>query len=246
MKKGVKKTLIILGVIIILLILLLGIIMYRFKSEMATMATMETKEFDKVVFSISDPTANMFLVKGKGKYIAIDAGNDKEKIKRELIKLKIESNDIAAVFLTHTDSDHIGALDLFKNAKIFISKEEEQMINGKTARFLFFKMKANYKYALMNDNEVKVISGIKIKGILIPGHTPGSMCYFVADKYLFTGDSISLKSGKAGVFSDLFNMDSKVQGESLKKLTNLAGIKYVFTAHHGYTDDYIKAFKDIQ
>jgi hydroxyacylglutathione hydrolase len=246
MKKGVKRVLLIIGIVILAIILFLGIIMYKINSGTKGMATIQTKKIIKGIYAVNDNTANMYLIKIKDKYIAIDAAKEKEIIKQELKKLNINADDVAAVFLTHTDWDHTGALGLFKNAKIFISKEEEQMINGTTARFFFMKNKAHFKYSTMNDNEVQAVSGIKIKGILTPGHTPGSMCYLIGDQYLFTGDSLSLISGKAGVFSDLFNMDSKTQRESLKKLVNLTGIKYIFTAHHGYTDDYLKAFKDIK
>jgi glyoxylase-like metal-dependent hydrolase (beta-lactamase superfamily II) len=69
------------------------------------------------------------------------------------------------------------------------------------------------------------------------------MCYIVDDQYLFTGDTMSLMNGRAGIFSDFFNMDSAIQKESIRRIGALPGIAYVFTAHHGITDDYRKAFE---
>lgn len=83
---------------------------------------------------------------------------------------------------------------------------------------------------------------IKIKGILTPGHTPGSMCWIINDKYLFIGDAMSIKSGKAELFNSIFNMDDDLQARSLKKLAKLKGIKYVFSDHYGYTNDFESAF----
>lgn len=116
------------------------------------------------------------------------------------------------------------------------------MINGQTSRFLFLKNKLAYTYELLEDNQILDIAGLKVKGILTPGHTPGSMCYLVNDTWLFTGDSMSLVNGKVSEFNDLFNMDSETQRRSLRKLADLPAVKYIFTAHYGLTDDYQNAF----
>jgi glyoxylase-like metal-dependent hydrolase (beta-lactamase superfamily II) len=175
-------------------------------------------------------------------YIAIDAGNNEKRVRQELDKLKVDPDRVVAVFLTHTDADHVAALGLFRNAVIYISKAEEQMINGQTSRFLIFKNKLGYPYKLLEDNQILDASGLKVRGILIPGHTPGSMCYLVNDVYLFTGDSLSLKNGKVDTMIDFFNMDSEMQRRNLRKLAALPNVKYIFTAHYGFTDNYQYAF----
>jgi glyoxylase-like metal-dependent hydrolase (beta-lactamase superfamily II) len=88
------------------------------------------------------------------------------------------------------------------------------------------------------------VSGITVRGILTPGHTPGAMCFLIDEKYLFTGDSMSLLDGKVGLFNEMFNVDSEIQRESLKKLQNLEGVEYIFTAHYGATDDFSDAFSE--
>lgn len=251
MKKTVKRILI--GLSIGLLILLLVVSMFniksetdkiKFNSETDKMTPMETQEIVEGVYSIKDSYVNLFLIKSGDKYIAIDAGNNLESVKQEMEKLNIDHQKVVAVFLTHSHADHVGALELFKNATIYISKEEEQMINRQTSRFSIFKNKLNYDYELVEDNQIINISDLKIKGILTPGHTPGSMCYLINDKYLFTGDTMSLKSGNVDVFNDFFNMDTKTQRKSLKKLTGFPEVKYIFTAHYGFTDNYKKALKN--
>jgi len=251
MKKTVKRILI--GLSIGLLILLLVVSMFniksetdkiKFKSETDKMTPLDTQEIVEGVYSIKDSYVNLFLIKSGDKYIAIDAGNNLESVKQEMEKLNIDHQKVVAVFLTHSHADHVGALELFKNATIYISREEEQMINRQTSRFSIFKNKLNYDYELVEDNQIINISDLKIKGILTPGHTPGSMCYLINDKYLFTGDTMSLKSGNVDVFNDFFNMDTETQRKSLKKLTGFPEVKYIFTAHYGFTDNYKKAFNN--
>jgi glyoxylase-like metal-dependent hydrolase (beta-lactamase superfamily II) len=186
----------------------------------------------------------MYLIKGKTKYIAVDAGNDVKKIENEMKKLAIDKKDVAAVFLTHADSDHTAATDYLTDATIYLPKAEVQMINGSTRRLLFFHNKLNRKYTTLEDGQVTTIDGLSIKAILTPGHTPGSTCYLIDGKYLFTGDSMSLQNDRAELFSKVFNMDSETQKISLEKLAQITGVKFIFTAHHGYTDDFTKAFEN--
>jgi hydroxyacylglutathione hydrolase len=246
MRKGTKRFLLATGLVVCILILLIAALGIKFKAELSKMHPLETKEIISGVYAINDGIVNMFLVKGKKGFIAVDAGNETERIQREMKKLNIDPEEVTAVFLTHSDSDHVAAVATFKNAKIYLPREEEQMINGTTARFYITRNKINFKYEPVSDNEIIKTVGLEIKGIATPGHTPGAMCYLVNNKFLFTGDSLSLQSGKAGLFSKFINMDNETQLKSLKKLALVKGIKYIFTAHHGFNDNYEKAFADIK
>ena len=106
------------------------------------------------VFIVRDTFVNFFLIRSDEHYIAIDAGNDAEHIRQELDKLNIEAEKILAVFLTHTDSDHTAALSLFENATIYISKAEQQMIDGRTPRFWFIHNPFDYEAELVEDDQV--------------------------------------------------------------------------------------------
>ncbi len=242
MKKSIKKTGLIFGVPLTLILLLCAIIFSTVYFETKKMTPAKTQEIVSDVFSIKDKYVNLFIIKNGTQYIVIDAGNSAKNVSKELNQLKIDPKDVVALFLTHSDVDHIAALDLFSNAQIYLSKAEKQMINGQTARFLFMKNKLTSEYKLLEDNQTINVAGLKIQGILSVGHTPGSMCYLVNDTYLFTGDNMSLKNGKVGTFNDLFNMDSKTQKISLKKLAQLTGVSHIFTAHYGYTDNFKNAF----
>jgi hydroxyacylglutathione hydrolase len=245
MKKIFKRILWTIGIVVAIMVFFSTAYILKFRSEAKVMCPTETKEIVDGIFSIKDSFVNMFLIKDSDQYVAIDAGNNSKTILTELKKINIDPDKIKAVMLTHTDGDHVAGLKLFKNAKIYFSIPEEQMINGKKSRFLFVGNKIYSKnYSLLEDQQIIIIGKTKIMGILTPGHTAGSMCYLINDKYLFTGDALSLKAGKIDKFNDFFNVDSKTAVRSMSKITNLPSAEYIFSAHYGYTADYRNAVKD--
>ena len=246
MKKPVKILLIGLGSVIGLIIILALAYMIYFKINTSNMTSIDTKEVNEKIFSVKDDFVNMFLIRTNDKYIAIDAGNDISIIENQMKKLNIDPDKVAVVLLTHADADHTAALTLFKNATVYLSNEEEQMINGKTSRFFLYNNKIDTEYKLLNHNQEMDISGVKVRCILTPGHTPGSMCYLINGMYLFTGDTMSLKNGKVEIFTDAFNMDTETERKSLTMLSGMTGPEYIFTAHHGFTDNFAEAFSSWQ
>ena len=238
-----KKRLIFLGAVLGILVVLSGGVLVKLYLETRQMNSLETGNIVAGVYAVQDSYVNLFLVKASDTYIAFDAGNDKSLVQQGLEKLHIDPKRIVAVFLTHSDVDHIAACRLFPNAVIYLSKAEEQMVNGQTRRFLFMKNRLAPPYELVEDNQVIMISGLKIKGILTPGHTPGSMCFLVNETYLFAGDTMGIKNGEVTGFNDLFNMDSPRQEQSLAQLAALSGVKYIFTAHYGFSDSPEIAFR---
>lgn len=208
----------------------------------------ESHEATNGIYVIKDDTyINLHVIKNGDKYIIIDAGVNAEHVKKEMHRFGILPANVEAVFLTHTDYDHVGCVGLFKNAKVYLSSEEEQMINGKTPRALFFvKNKLKCEYHLIKDNEIIDFSGLIVKGILMPGHTPGSMCYIVDNKYLFTGDMLNLKNKKAALPFKPFNMNSNETEKSIERLSKLKGITYIFTAHAGYSNNFEETFGDMR
>ena len=209
--------------------------------EIAKMNHLETGEIVNNIYTIKTKNANFFIIKNKAGYIAIDAGGGDKKIaKTELNKLGIDPGKVTAVLLTHTDFDHTSALGLFASAKVYISKQEVQVIDGSTPRlFDLFNNRLKCAYATIEDDSNMEFDGLNVKPILTPGHTTGSMSYLVDSKYLFVGDALSLADGKVKLFNALFNMDDEIQKQSIAKLAKIQGVEYVFTAHYGFAKGYI-------
>lgn len=242
MNKIVKLALWIVASIILILTLISFIFFFKMKYEISQMHSLPTQEVVENIYAINDSFANLYLVKDSNNYIAIDAGNDIEIVKTELKKLAIDPEHISALFLTHSDADHVAALSLFKNAKIYLPKEELQMINGTTPRLLFVHNSIAYNdFLYMEDQDSVMIGNTTIKGISTPGHTPGSMCFVVNNRALFVGDAFNQADGKVINANDYFSMDIKRANDSFYKIKNLPNIEFIFTAHTGYCPDYKSA-----
>ncbi|OHD12047.1 MAG: hypothetical protein A2086_04150 [Spirochaetes bacterium GWD1_27_9] len=204
----------------------------------------ETSQVIENIFTVKGKIVNFYIVKDDKNLVCFDTGDNIDEIKKELVKININPLDVNYIFFTHSDYDHAGCLELFPNAKIYLSKDEEQMITGKKARMLFFFNKSIKNYTLLNDNETITIGNLKITGISMPGHTPGSMAYVLNDNILFTGDALLLKDNKVTNFPKFYTIDMETHKNSIKKIAGFENIKYLFTAHSGFTDNFNEAIKD--
>lgn len=242
MKISIKKVLIGVAIFFGILIVSIFVIGMKMKSEIGKIHASETAKITNDVFCIKNSFVNMFLVKDGDNYVAVDAGADVNVIRTEIAKLNIDTAKVIAVILTHGDGDHTGALSMFKKAKVYLAKDEEQMINGKTAKMFFVHNSITRKdYTLLDDQQELTISNTKVKCILTPGHTPGSMSYLINDSLLFVGDAFGLAKGKVVKPNSFFSKDMETAVKSFANISNLPTAKYIFTAHTGLTSDYKNA-----
>jgi len=119
------------------------------------------------------------------------------------------------------------------------------MLTGKKQKIPGYSNSISRKdYTLLEDKQTLNIGNVKIFGILTEGHTSGSMCYQVNEKYLFTGDILSLKNGKISTSVKFFDLDHDMANKAISKITNIPNVEYILTAHFGITNDYKNAVKD--
>ena len=243
MKKTVKRILIVAGIILCIPVLILGVIFYQMTSAMSEAVPLETGSIGDDILVIRDGISNIFFVRDGSQYILFDCANDKASVAEQMEVLGISPADVTAVFLTHTDSDHVGALGLFDHAKLYFSPKEEQMINGQTPRFFRIGKNSIHRtdYTLLDDRQQITIGNLTVQSYCVPGHTTGAMAYLVNDKYLFTGDVLSLEEGKIAPIPPIFNMNTPQALESMEIIRHIPKAEYIFTAHWGYTDDYLAA-----
>ncbi len=245
MKKIIKIVLIGVGSLIALLLLIGGVVFYKLKSETKKMYPVETGKIVDNIYAIKDEFVNMYVVEDSNQYLVIDAGKNIDVIAAEFKKLNIDPDKVVAVLLTHTDMDHVSGIPLFKNAKVYLSKQEVMMLTGEKQKIPGMSNSISRKdFILLEDKQNLKIGNENSFCILTEGHTSGSMCYQVNDKYLFTGDILSLVDGKLGPSVKFFDMDHEMATKSISKITKLPNVAYIFTAHFGYTNNYKNAVKD--
>jgi hydroxyacylglutathione hydrolase len=197
------------------------------------------------VYAVWDKDVNWFIYADGPHAIAIDAGYAGGTIQEELEQLPIPPESVSHVFLTHADHDHAGRLDLFTSAQVHLGKGEEQMIDGTTPRMLgvYHSPRVTHPYTVLSDGEVVTAGTISVQAIATPGHTLGSTSFLINDRVLFTGDTLALQNGLVRPFYRLFNMDTAIQRESIRKLARLEDVALLCTAHTGCTADYAEAMR---
>jgi len=234
MKKILKRTLWGIAILLGLMVVAAAVFVLNFFLTVRKMTPAETSSVNDSVFVVKDRFVNAYIFKGKQSYLMIDAGFGTDNFLSGLNKLGIAPEKITTILLTHTDGDHTGAIGLFTNPRIYMHRDEEQMINGQTAKMGPFKTKWKYgPYLLFDSNDTLDIDGLKIRIIHTPGHTPGSVCFVINNDYLLTGDNLVVIDGKAEHFIEKFNMNTAQQIESIRALPDLKSFKYILMAHHG-------------
>lgn len=238
-----KKALIGVGILGAALLAWAAIGLFPLFTAIASTHPIKTGRINQNVFAIKTLASNLYIVYLGEDTICIDAGANIHQVRKAFEKLHIKPASVKLVFLTHCDTDHTAALPLFKNAQVYLSINEEPFITGEKHRKFIKKLPVDTYYTT-NDGSITHLGNIQVKAIGTPGHTPGSVSYLVNETYLFTGDTLGLKNGKATTFSDYFNMDTAEQKSSICKLANLSNIALLCTGHHGVTDDFDQAMAD--
>jgi glyoxylase-like metal-dependent hydrolase (beta-lactamase superfamily II) len=171
-----KLILIILGGILAVLlipVILLGIGSLIEIQKMMKLVS-KTSKILSDVFTILDGHANVYFIKNKDGYIAIDGGEKPKVTLREMKKIGIKPSEVKHLFLTHSDFDHAGAIEIFTDAKVYLSKEESKLLTGEYKRTfgkfkISLKNKVKHSYSTLKDNEIINCLGRKVECFFDPG-----------------------------------------------------------------------------
>ena len=220
-----------------------GDVFARLHVRLGLVAPIGTGRISEGLYAVKTGAVNFYIYSKGDDYIALDSGIGTSAAIRELGKLGIDPRSVSAVFLSHSDFDHMGGLQAFSNATVYLSHAEEQMVAGKRVRRLciFRNKRIRRSYALLKDSDEVAAGSIKIEGIETPGHTPGSMSYLIDDSILFVGDTFTLRKGLACPVARIITMDPRALDSSIRKLAALDNVKLALTSHRGYTDDFYGA-----
>lgn len=197
----------------------------------------ETGIISPGLYTIRDDIVNIFILEKDSRLLVIDTGYNERTIREGFEKLGLRFSDVQAVLLTHSDFDHARLTTLFSHVPVYLSDEEEKMINGEKKRTFFSRNSLKGPYKTMETNSIQSIGSWDIKTVVVPGHTSGSACYII-DGCLFTGDTIAVKNNKITNDNAFFHMNKKTAAQNISLLSNLGSIDLVLTSHYGYSDAY--------
>lgn len=171
--------------------------------------------------------------------VVIDPGDDVDRI---IEAIGQSGKKLSAVLLTHGHFDHIGAIEGLRKyygdeLKVYASEAEKELlatpaINCSSSIGHPQSVIADVYFA---DGDIISEAGIDFKVIATPGHTIGSVCFYVkAEKVLFSGDTLfEMSVGR----TDLPTGSGRTLTESIqKRLYVLEDDVTVYPGHGGSTD----------
>ena len=178
----------------------------------------------KTVLGVYQENAYILIDDTTRDALIIDPGDEGESLVRYLESLKI---NLKAILLTHGHVDHVGAVDAVREAfsvPVYISEIDMKFIEQR--KMAFGKMKRADHF--LKEGDEFIFSGKKVEIIETPGHSRGSLSYYV-DGLLFSGDVLFQNSvGRTDLPGG--NMEELLY--SIKeKLMKLPGETRVFPGH---------------
>ncbi|MCR4721125.1 MAG: MBL fold metallo-hydrolase [Lachnospiraceae bacterium] len=145
--------------------------------------------------TVGDVETNCYVVVNKslGECFIVDPGDEEEILFDAIEETKAIPK---AILLTHGHFDHIYSVEPIAKKygiPVYASEKEAALLAEPEMNCSAYYgrevsvIPENY----IEDGDVFEVAGFKIKGIYTPGHTKGSMCFYIEDEHtLFSGDTL--------------------------------------------------------
>jgi len=146
-------------------------------------------------FSLGELQANCYLLQEGNEAILIDPGDDASFLLEEVQRRNLT---LVGILATHGHFDHVmavGEIQLGVPAPFYIHKRDQFLIDRletTAEHFLGHRpIVIPPQKTIFLPPEKLEISHFKFNILYTPGHTPGSVCYYIeSEKILFTGDTL--------------------------------------------------------
>lgn len=163
------------------------------------MDNMNKNGLDFEIMTVGAIRTNCYIVKGEDdKCFVVDPGAEAERIMQHIKELGLQ---LDAILLTHGHFDHIMAVDEIRRdalAKVYASATEQKLLEDPELNCTLMgagKAMTVTPDVTVLDQEHFEAAGIDVQVISTPGHTAGSVCYYLPEyAVVFCGDTVFLES----------------------------------------------------
>jgi glyoxylase-like metal-dependent hydrolase (beta-lactamase superfamily II)/rhodanese-related sulfurtransferase len=186
---------------------------------------------DLAIYQVSRPARGClsYVVASAGKAIVIDPLRH---LHPYLDLARAMGVSIETVIDTHGHADHISG-----GVTLAAETGASYYLHPHDAIHPFDMLPATISFEFIRDNQIFPVGRQELKALHIPGHTLGLVALRLDNRYLFTGDSIFIRSiarpdlgGKAETWAPL-------HGRSLRRLLDLPGGITVLPGHFSSLDE---------
>ena len=138
---------------------------------------LQTGRIDEHVACVREWVANIFFYRKGDTTLMFDAGYNYDRLEEKMGWLGIDPKSIRQIFITHQDTDHVGAVEadspgLFRDAVLYVGETENRYLTGEVRRKVIYRLyklpqvTINNKKVLLKDGQTMRIGDIKIKCFL--------------------------------------------------------------------------------
>lgn len=164
--------------------------------------------------------SDIYLLVGRDKALLIDLSNhitwadNPEKALREIVSSYVGERELTITF-THNHGDHTGMLPAYI---------DDKDVTFALPRIDFANLLDRFpedRVYMIEEGYVFDLGGVEVETVLVPGHSEGSMVFFVKGRNIaFTGDAVGLGHGIWVFSTELFAMYEKAVPHLMQYINN--------------------------
>ena len=178
--------------------------------------------------------SNCFLIRGRKEVVLVDSslGQNKDLLISSLEEFGLKPVQISLILHTHCHADHIGCSYKFPDAWMAMHEVDAKAVNEENPEITCSKFFHGTKFPkitrFLAPNQIIDFGNLSMQVIHTPGHTEGSVCFFIKKEgILFSGD-VLFASGFGR--TDLASGSPEKMVRSLEKLQKLP-VKALLSGH---------------